>query len=66
MIDFKGMLILMLNPLKIFLKAVLHDLLSKCPDELMPLSHAGREATLWLPVIIVIIIIIIICLLPKL
>lgn len=41
------------------LKAFFYDFLLKCTDEMMPLSHTGREATLWLPVIII-------WLLPKL
>ncbi len=54
MIDFKGMLFLMLNPLKIFSWLFFPQLLLKYTDEMMPLSHAGREATLWPPVIIII------------
>ncbi len=57
MIDFKGMLFPMLNPLRIF--CFFHDLLLKHTDEMVPLSHTGGEATLWLPVIVI-------WLLPKL
>lgn len=59
MIDFKGMLFLMLNPFKIFSRLFSYDLLLKCADEMVPVSHMGTEASLWLPVIIV-------WLLPKL